>query len=191
MLHLRSETRDDGRCRHFAALQDERPVSFREALGLLESSASFRELLTGTLAGSDFRAFRWETPALAEGTAERPFEFVLVDAPDLPRPPDVEVFAAEFTPAPVAVFENLGGDALLIVPCPLAEPEAYVHLATFVRQAPDAQVHQLWRTVGRAALDRLSPQPLWLSTAGGGVAWLHVRLDSRPKYYSYAPFARI
>ncbi len=30
--------------------------------------------------------------------------------------------------------------------------------------------------------------PLWLSTAGGGVAWLHVRLDSRPKYYGYSPY---
>ncbi|MGI9175867.1 MAG: DUF6940 family protein [Rhodothermales bacterium] len=25
---------------------------------------------------------------------------------------------------------------------------------------------------------------MWLSTAGGGVSWLHVRLDSRPKYYA-------
>ena len=25
----------------------------------------------------------------------------------------------------------------------------------------------------------------WLSTAGMGVYWLHVRVDSRPKYYRY------
>jgi hypothetical protein len=30
--------------------------------------------------------------------------------------------------------------------------------------------------------------PEWLSTAGAGVSWLHVRLDDRPKYYGYAPY---
>ena len=29
---------------------------------------------------------------------------------------------------------------------------------------------------------RIDDRPLWLSTAGDGVAWLHVRLDQRPKY---------
>jgi hypothetical protein len=32
-------------------------------------------------------------------------------------------------------------------------------------------------------------QPIWLSTAGMGVAWLHIRLDERPKYYSHKPYA--
>ena len=27
--------------------------------------------------------------------------------------------------------------------------------------------------------------PLWVSTAGLGVSWLHVRLDARPKYYRH------
>ena len=40
-------------------------------------------------------------------------------------------------------------------------------------------------TVLQAAL---SEKPLWLSTAGGGVAWLHLRIDSRPKYYSHRPY---
>ena len=35
---------------------------------------------------------------------------------------------------------------------------------------------------------RLSAKPVWLSTAGAGVSWLHVRLDDRPKYYGYAPY---
>ena len=30
--------------------------------------------------------------------------------------------------------------------------------------------------------------PIWFSTSGSGVAWLHFRLDSRPKYYTYKPF---
>ena len=35
---------------------------------------------------------------------------------------------------------------------------------------------------------RLSRQPLWLSSAGLGIYWLHLRLDSRPKNYSFQPY---
>ena len=37
---------------------------------------------------------------------------------------------------------------------------------------------------------RLGGKPVWLSTAGLGVGWLHVRLDDRPKYYRHAPYVR-
>jgi hypothetical protein len=36
---------------------------------------------------------------------------------------------------------------------------------------------------------RVSASPLWLSTAGMGVSWLHLRLDSRPKYYRHRSYA--
>ena len=39
------------------------------------------------------------------------------------------------------------------------------------------------------ALEERHPGPVWLSTSGEGVAWLHFRLDSDPKYYQYRPFA--
>jgi hypothetical protein len=29
---------------------------------------------------------------------------------------------------------------------------------------------------------------MWLSTSGLGVAWLHIRLDSTPKYYQHQPY---
>lgn len=35
---------------------------------------------------------------------------------------------------------------------------------------------------------RLGVRPVWLSTAGMGVSWLHVRLDARPKYYGFAAY---
>jgi hypothetical protein len=66
---------------------------------------------------------------------------------------------------------------------------AYPHLARFVRRAPAAQQIELWSHLARALETRLSPARLWVSTAGLGVDWLHVRLDSRPKYYRYAPYA--
>jgi hypothetical protein len=120
----------------------------------------------------------------------RPFEFVVLDSPDLARPADATAFADQFPNAKdgVAVFANLGGDATMIVPCPIAEPAAYGHLAAFVRLAPETQRDALWRTVGEVLAQRLGPKPLWLSTAGAGAAWLHVRLDARPKYYGHAPY---
>jgi len=31
----------------------------------------------------------------------------------------------------------------------------------------------------------------WVSTSGLGVAWLHVRVDSKPKYYSHEAYREI
>ncbi len=35
----------------------------------------------------------------------------------------------------------------------------------------------------------VAAKPVWFSTSGMGVAWLHFRLDKRPKYYTYRAFA--
>lgn len=74
-----------------------------------------------------------------------------------------------------------------------APPATYTHLASFLRGAPSEQVHTLWQRVGMELEARLVAQgardiPTWTSTSGLGVSWLHVRLDSRPKYYQYRPF---
>jgi hypothetical protein len=74
---------------------------------------------------------------------------------------------------------------MLVVPRPLAEASAYTHVARFFRFAPRAQQDELLRVLGTVVPTMLSDRPLWLSTAGLGVAWLHVRLDSRPKYYRF------
>lgn len=81
-------------------------------------------------------------------------------------------------------FPNLGKNAHLIVPTPHAKVDYYKHLAIFVRQAPPQQVEQFFKDIGRLTLEHLSVDKyLWLNTAGMGIIWLHVRLDSRPKYY--------
>jgi hypothetical protein len=74
------------------------------------------------------------------------------------------------------------------VPCPLGNDSAYGHLAAFVRLAPEDQRHALWQSVGNAMVLRLGTRPVWLSTAGAGVSWLHVRLDDRPKYYGFGSY---
>ena len=74
------------------------------------------------------------------------------------------------------------------MPCPVAEPAAYGHLTSFVRLALEPQRHALWRAIGGAMERRVGAAPVWLSTAEAGLAWLHVRLDDRPKYYAFGPY---
>ncbi|WP_435008967.1 DUF6940 family protein [Tundrisphaera lichenicola] len=192
MWTTRSERWDGGRLLKFEIVAGGSPLPFREALDLWRDEADFRTFFLGLLAEAPFSAFRWETPPVSDVTAARPFEFVLIDEPGLAGRSDPGAFADHFgatEPNREAIaFPNLGRDAILVVPRPIAPREAYGHLAAFVRKAPESQKHSLWALVGMAMIERLGKSPAWLSTAGAGVPWLHVRLDDRPKYYGFRPY---
>lgn len=181
-----------GRGRRYGLRRGGAAATFAQVLNGWRGDVGFRGYFGGLLADAPYSAYRWETPPLTAATVGRPFEFVLLDEPPLARPPDRNAFREHFTGAGasrvVAAFANLGNDAVLVVPREDGPPEAYVHLASFVRGAPQPQQHELWETVAGAVESRLGDEPLWLSTAGAGVAWLHVRIDSRPKYYGHRPY---
>ncbi len=166
-------------------------LSYAEVLDLWVADEAFRNYFIRIFADTPYTAFRWETPPVTRSSLDQPFEFAILDGPDLDSTPDREAFAdlfATMESGAVGKFPNLGGDALMIVPSPVDEGSAYSHLGSFLRSAPYSQLHSLWTMVGSAAIGKISTQPLWLSTAGGGVSWLHVRLDQRPKYYVYQPY---
>jgi hypothetical protein len=171
---------------------DSRALSFREAIGLWQDSATFREFFTALISECPFDAFYWESPPVTDRTLDRSFEFVLVEGASLSRlRPDPSPFMSHFSSRQseeVLTFPNLGGDAILVVPAPLAAESCYTHLARFLRDAPKSQVDAFWRSAGVAMRERISSAPTWLSTAGMGVSWLHLRLDSSPKYYRYEPY---
>lgn len=113
---------------------------------------------------------------------------------------DPHTFADQFQGCPndpnACVFANLGGDAMLVSPKNLGngDKDRYGHIAAFLRKAPTEQIQSVWKTVIRTYREQLlarSPEPVWFSAAGGGVAWLHFRFDKRPKYYHYIPFKQI
>lgn len=168
-------------------------VSYERAVRGLCEEREVRELVAECLRTASYDAFFWETPPVTSESRDRGFEFVLIDSPTLAR------VTAE--PAPFArqlekltdscvMFPNLSGDAWLVVPRPLVQGEHYAHLARFVRGAPRAQVDELLRTVGLTIARWWSEraEPLWVSTSGLGVHWLHIRLDTRPKYYTHEPY---
>jgi hypothetical protein len=166
------------------------PASVADVVDAWQHDQDFRSFFNALLADAPYSAFRWETPPVTSDTLSRTFEFVLLDSPGLARSPDSAAFAEHFGTARngVAVFGNLGGDAMMVVPTPLADHKAYGHLAAFVRVAPEPQRHALWQAVGLAVSRRVNSKSVWLSTAGAGVSWLHVRLDDRPKYYGFTPY---
>jgi hypothetical protein len=88
----------------------------------------------------------------------------------------------------VIAFENLGHDAELIVPSPTARQNIYAHFAPFIREAPGNQKHDLFILMANSLKKRINNNPIWVSTSGLGVYWLHIRLDTRPKYYSYQAY---
>lgn len=166
-------------------------LSYGEIIGLWQNNHIFRSFFISLLANAPFCAYGWETPAITKSTLDKIFEFVVLDNPQLYKIPNSHAFdnyLAQYTAENVITFPNLGNDALLIVPSQQGEQSSYGHLASFIRHAPEEQKHNLWQKVGEVMQKNISDTPIWLNTAGAGVPWLHIRLDSRPKYYRYQPY---
>jgi hypothetical protein len=184
---------ENGRISHFILLRDGKPLRWSDVIPLWRDDRGFRTFFVSILADVSFPAYFWETPPVTRANIDQQFEFVIVDSPQLagvranPR-----AFAAHFAAAEphslVIEFPNLGGDAVLVAPCPGGPAAAYSQISTFSRIAPGDQQHALWQCVGRALERRVSHRPVWLNTSGLGVYWLHIRLDDAPKYYTYDPY---
>jgi hypothetical protein len=181
----------DATTRKVSIMREGEPLAYGQVLRLWRDDADFRAFFIAMLVETPYTAYRWETPALSTASVRRAFECVLMASPRLAKTGDPAVFAAHLDASEdvdIVTFENLGGDALLVVPSPHGPLHAYGHLAAFSRLAPVRQNHALWQTVGRAMEQRLGTRPIWLNTAGAAVPWLHVRLDDRPKYYGFEPY---
>jgi hypothetical protein len=192
MWQSHSEDLDDGAGQKVKISANRQPLAFGKVIDLWRQDREFHSFFNSLLADACFEAYRWETPAVTAPALDREFEFVILNCPGLITHPDSSAFAAQFRMASagseVVTFPNLGKDAILVVPLPLRPSSPYGHLSSFVRTAPESQLHAWWQTVGDAMQQRINEKPVWLSTAGMGVPWLHARLDDRPKYYGHRPY---
>lgn len=176
--------------------KDERPLTFAEVIAGWRQNAEFRAFALATLAAAPWPAFFWEMPPIRREGTNTPYECMLIRSDALARmAPDTDAFESQFEKADsdVSIFPNLGGDAVLVAPKIIGPPQNFAHLAAFVRSAPQAQQQALVRALGDAIDDVLKKYDgrIWISTSGLGVAWLHVRLDTYPKYYQHRPYARM
>jgi len=169
-------------------------VSFRQLVDLWRRDTEFRAWFNSVLAGMKFEAFFWECPVVGARTLDREFECVVIDAAPLRQVrADPSSFTNQFKgkTTGVATFSNLSGDAMLVVPTPPASDPSragFPHLASFVRTASAPQRDAFWRAIGEAFATTVAKRSVWLSTAGLGVPWVHVRLDSTPKYYKHGAY---
>ncbi len=169
---------------YFYTIQKEgKIITVQQFFEYLSSSREFILFYNQLLKDNPFEAYSWECISLANPNKE--YEFALVNNKLLTRKsPNFAPFQSYFSSTEKVVsFENLGKNAELVVPCPV-EKNDFTHLAKFVRSGLTEHIVALWMEVGRVGLQKLaSENKYWLSTAGLGVAWLHIRFDTKPKYY--------
>jgi len=190
MFHFQKTIVEESEAVKYVLSQQDQQLQYNDFLTLLQHNQAFVSFYINLLKEIPFQAYHWETPPVTTATVERPFEFVATNSPRIDLPPDPGPFRQYFgSDDDVAVFNNLGNDARLIAPAPDDQARNYSHIGVFTDEAPEVLQHSLWQTVGGVTEQKLSDNPIWLNTAGGGVPWLHVRLDTRPKYYRHLPYA--
>ena len=174
-----------------------RTLSFADVIAGWGEDEEFRAFFIAELAATAFSAFFWEMPPVRRGRSDICYEYIVIRSDGMEHlRPDAGAFKSKLeTPgsASVVTFRNLGGDALLVAPKKISDLESYGHIAAFVRSAPFAQRHELLRTLGSAITGALGDNDdrIWVSTSGLGVPWVHVRLDSYPKYYNHEAYTKL
>ena len=164
---------------------------------LLCNSSEFRNLCTNILKECPFEAFYWYLGVAyyddkKDEDRSDIFKFTVKNAPSL-----ITKANDEFkVPNSISEIPNLSRNCLLIVPKCLGEYQKYAHLGSFIRKASHSQIDQLWGTIGNrigyvmecSEFTKFDKNiPLWISTHGNGVNWLHIRFDSSPKYLEWVP----
>jgi len=183
-------TQENDRVTKYHLTENDKILNFREVIILMQNSLKFRHFFADILRESPYTGYFWEVKSVTKNQLDQAFEFVLVNTDAFTRLHAQRRFFEKYFVAgeSVVTFPNLSGDAQLIVPTDVIEDEHYTHLAAFVRNAPKEQVEQFWQVVGQQYEALIGDAPRWLSISGLGVYWLHVRIDTRPKYYQYQPY---
>ena len=72
---------------------------------------------------------------------------------------------------------------MLVIPIP-RKGKNYVTIKDFVDNAPKKQQKEFWKTVSQTIQEQMKiHDKIWVSVHGLGVAYLHVRISRKPKYY--------
>jgi len=170
----------------FRLKENESYLSFKEVFNLWQQNVEFVKFYKNELLNLKYQAFYWEHPALNKGFLNKRYECILQRSRPLEHLPIDERSFRDylFQEAAVTDFMNLGKDARLVIPTKKTDKEIYNHFGKFLRFAAEEQIIAVFKSVGKTILEEIETQKLiWLNTEGTGVIWLHIRMDTKPKYY--------
>jgi len=170
----------------FRLKKEEQYLSFKNVFELWANDSEFVEFYKTELIKLNYQAFCWEHPALKKEFLEKKYECILQRSKPLEHLPINEnVFKNYiYEKEQVADFMNLGKNARLVIPTKKIDKEIYNHMGKFIRLADAEQVNEVFKSIGKIIFEEIETKKLiWLNTAGLGIIWLHIRMDTKPKYY--------
>ena len=175
-------------------LKNDRLISFQEVFKLWENDSEFIDFYVQSLKDFTFKAFFWEHPGLTKQTLDKPYECVLQKSSRLDSQTLNEEAFADYLDTENAAedFLNLGKNARLVIPTKQSKAEIYKHFGSFIFNAEALQIQAFFNKVGAVVQQEIENKPMiWLNTSGMGVIWLHVRMDTKPKYYKTKNYKRV
>ena len=185
----------------YKILYDNHYLNFQDVIQNWKSSKTFRNEFRKTIISSEYPFVFFETPPVTYQTLTKQFEFVLVSTSAFKNAkPDYRSFSEQFktcnTDSSACSFYNLGKDAMLIAPRGVdgERERKYVDFMSFMRNGTEREIHDFFEEVGKSAEEIVSKRgtaKTWISTSGLGVSWLHLRLDSYPKYYTFREYKKV
>lgn len=104
----------------FKVLEDSTPISNQRFLQLLIEEQAFRSFYNKYLSDLEYNAFFWENSPMTNSKMTMEYECNVINSDYLAGvTPDSQTFRPHFkSDKQVVTFQNLGGDAQLIAPCP-------------------------------------------------------------------------
>ena len=168
------------------------PISFGDAMKLLNMNKSFRSLVAEAFKRVPFKHYMFGfTKINSEADKRNPFKIFFKNSPEFKNiTADPEPFLQYFQDSKKkwTKFLNIGRDTLLLVPCPpKAQPnyEYYKSIGDYVENHSSKDFEEVLKNIGYIA-SRLKA-PMYINTHGFGVHWLHIRIDTKPKYCTWFP----
>ncbi len=169
----------------FQILENQELLSFFEVIDRWGNVEEFTSFYIQTINELGWEGIYWEHPPIRREWGNQPYQCWLKESKSLPNLKiNDKAFEAKLKYSDwLADFYSLGKDARLVVPTKKTEKEHYGHLSSVLKKAPTEQKLKLFQRLAKVLKEELeSGKTIWLNTSGLGVIWLHLRLDTRPKY---------
>lgn len=199
---------DDNTIKYEFENSDKGKLTFSQFLTLLKSENQiFLKVFCQALnnATEELSAYFWECAPVSSKSFNKKFEFVVIKSEALDKTTqDYSSFAEHLAKLDAygdsfVSFANKNRDAVLVIPALMTrkwesggktEMFDYKNISQFTKNAPLKEQQKFWQAVASKLSQELekSKAPKWLSTHGTGVPYLHVRIDSVPKYYHFEEY---